>query len=335
MLGDAPPDPFDPALLVVAADLRRLGIEPVRQRTPDGQLEYVRVRRGVWIRAREWHRLPPVTRHAAFVHATLACCDPESPPVFSHESAAALWGMPRIEPWPGLAHVTTTERVRSSARVRRHVCELDSHLVKDGVRVTTPARTVVDLARTGSLLTALAAADFAVRHDLTTVEDLVEEAEDLPPRGRGRRAARLVADLADGRSMSAGESLSRAQMFLLNLPRPDLQVECTDEAGLIGYADFGWEGVVGEFDGLVKYRVPAGADPQQAGRVVWREKQREDRIRASGTRVARWVYADAVTPARLARKLADQGVRPQRRNTWLDLASTPALASSARAAATG
>jgi hypothetical protein len=320
MLGDAPPDPLDKGLLHVAADLRRRGVEPAR-RGSVGQREYVQVRRGVWIRVEDWEVLPPVTRHAAFVHATALGMDPESEAVFSHESAAALWGMPRIEQWPAVAHVTTLRPVRSSAKVRRHECELDAYLVREGRRVTTPARTVVDLARTGSFVTALAAADFALRHRLTVAENLVEEAHDVPLRARGRAAARLVAELADGRSMSAGESLSRAQMFVLNLPRPHLQVECRDELGLIGYADFGWHGVVGEFDGQVKYRVPAGADPQEAGRAVWREKQREDRIRAQGTKVARWVYADAIEPARMARKLAEQGVPPQPRNTWLDLGS--------------
>ena len=63
-----------------------------------------------------------------------------------------------------------------------------------------------------------------------------------------------MAALADPLSMSPGESLSRVQMFLLNLPRPELQQEIRDAEGLVGVVDFGWDGVVGEFDGKVKYR---------------------------------------------------------------------------------
>jgi hypothetical protein len=323
MLGDAPPQPFDPALLHLAADLRRRGLEPTR-RTTGGQHEFVQVRRGVWIGADRWAAMPPVTRHAAFVHATALCSDPDSEAIYSHESAAALWGMPRIEEWPRLAHVTTLRTVRSSALVRRHGCEIDAYLLRTGLRVTTPERTVIDLARSGTFVTALAASDFALRHHLTTADNLYEEARELPPGSRGRSVAKLVAELADGRSMSAGESLSRAHMFMLNLPRPDLQVRCTDEAGLIGYVDFGWDGVVGEFDGRVKYHVPDRATPQEAARVLWLEKQREDRIRATDLRVARWVYADARVPSRMAGRLADQGIRPQARNTWLDLGRQPA-----------
>jgi hypothetical protein len=39
------------------------------------------------------------------------------------------------------------------------------------------------------------------------------------------------------------------------------------------------EGVVGEFDGKMKYRVPAGASAEEAAEGVWREKKREDRLR--------------------------------------------------------
>lgn len=323
MLGDAPPDPFDQTLLRRAVDLRIRGVEPTRHRLP-GQPQYVQVRRGVWIEAQHWEGLSPVTRHAALVHATALCCDPGSDHIYSHESAAALWGMPRIEQWPRLAHVTTPRRVRSSARLRVHECEIDAYMLRSGVRVTTPERTVVDLARTGSLVTAVAAADFALRHGLTTADNLVEEAREIPPRGRGRTAARLVAELADPRAMSAGESLSRVQMFLLNLPRPQLQARYDDDQGLIGLVDFAWEGVVGEFDGRVKYTVPEGAGAAEAARVLWLEKQREDRLRAQGLRVARWVYAEARHPRHMAARLAAQGILPQPRNTWLDLGRRPA-----------
>jgi len=49
---------------------------------------------------------------------------------------------------------------------------------------------------------------------------------------------------------------------------------------------------------------------------LWKEKRREDRIRATGRRMARWVWADAVRPSQMARVLATQGVRPSAVNTW-------------------
>ena len=120
--------------------------------------------------------------------------------------------------------------------------------------------------------------------------------------------------------MSPGESLSRVQMFLLNLPRPELQREITDAEGLVGFVDFGWDGVVGEFDGKVKYRVDEGADPRESGEILWREKQREDRLRRQ-VRVARWTWKVALDARRLAAVLAPHGIRPLPSTTWVDLAA--------------
>ena len=209
--------------------------------------------------------------------------------------------------------------MRGSAGIRPHLGAEAEAVDLHGLRVTSVARTVVDLARTGSLATAVASADHALRHGLCRVEDLRSEADAVPRRARGRPLASLVADLADGDSMSAGESLSRVQMFLLGLPRPRLQVPHDDEAGLIGIVDFDWGEVVGEFDGKVKYRVPEGADPEEAAEVVWREKRREDRLRVD-SRVARWTWEIALERNRLGQVLAAQGVRPDPRASWFDLA---------------
>ncbi|MFW5472639.1 hypothetical protein ACOCJ5_04955 [Knoellia sp. CPCC 206450] len=188
--------------------------------------------------------------------------------------------------------------------------------VATGLAVTPVARTLVDLARTEELQDSVAACDHALHHRLCTWGDLLHEVAGLEPGARGRARAQLAVDLADSRSMSVGESLSRVQMFRLNLPRPRLQVRVEDAAGLVGYCDFGWEGVMGEFDGRKKYGLVAGMDLREAERVLWREKQREDRIRARGRRMARWVWADAVRPQQMARILAGQGIRPQARNSW-------------------
>ena len=94
MLGPAAPVPFDPAVLRSYADLRAAGVDP--QRAPGWQ----RVRRGMWLPAACWARLTPEQRHAALVHATSVLYDPGGDLVFAVESAAALWGLPRIEAWP-------------------------------------------------------------------------------------------------------------------------------------------------------------------------------------------------------------------------------------------
>lgn len=317
MLGDPAPDPFDPALLRGARELRELGVDPARS-------GWHHVRHGAWVDREVWERLTPEQRHAALVHATELACRPSGRHVFALASAAAVWGLPRIGPWP--AHVTvlsTGPRTRGSRLIRVHVGAETEAVLLHGLRVTDVARTVVDLARTTSFETALCAADHALRHGLCTPEQLTAAADAVAPRVRGRPAAGLVAALADGRSMSPGESLSRACMFRLRMPRPDLQVRLEDADGLVGHADFGWPGVVGEFDGRRKYAVPEGAGPEEAEAVLWSEKLREDRIRRLA-RLARWTWRDAMEPSRLAGILAAEGIRPVPRPVWVDLASRPA-----------
>ncbi|HYN68386.1 MAG TPA: hypothetical protein VES93_16005 [Ornithinibacter sp.] len=278
----------------------------------------------MWVTERAWGHLTPEHQHAALVHATGLCLDREDP-VFALTSAAAVWGLPRIEKWPdGVRVLVATEaRGRGSSLVRPHVGREADTVRLGALRVTSPARTVVDLARTGTLHTAVAAADHALRHELCTLDELRSEVDAVPPRVRGRNTARLVGALADPSSMSPGESLSRVQMFLLNLPKPQLQRAIRDSEGLVGFVDFGWDGVVGEFDGKVKYRVPEGASPAEAAEIVWREKQREDRLRRQ-VRVARWTWAIAVDRVRLGALLAQHGIRPLPVSTWFDLGARSA-----------
>lgn len=312
MLGAAAPLPFDPGTLRLASDLRRGGIEPSRG-------PWHHVRRGVWIDGAVWETLDPTQRHAAFVHATALLRQLDEPVVCAVEAAAAVWGLPRIEPWPGFVrHHVTERRVRGSALLRPHLGAEVEPVDRQGLLVTPVARTVVDLGRTGSLFTAVAAADHALRHGLCTADDLATEVGLIPARAAGRVRAALVRDLADPRGMSPGESLSRVQMFRLNLPKPDLQHEVHDDEGLAGIVDFWWEGVAGEFDGKLKYRVPTDANPEEAAEILWREKKREDRLRR-GSEVVRWIYPDALDARRLARILAGPGIRPVARPRWFDL----------------
>ncbi|MGL5929007.1 MAG: hypothetical protein ACRCY8_08735 [Dermatophilaceae bacterium] len=316
MLGPSAPIPFDPGVLRRGRDLRAVGIEPSR----DGQ--WVAVRRGVWVPAAVWRALTPEQQHAALVHATAVCLDREQP-VFALTSAAAVWGLSRVEPWPDSVRVLVErdDRGRGTPLAQPHVGEPCDPVDRGGVLVTPLARTVVDLARTGSLASAVAAADHALRHELCTRTELESEAAAVLPRVRGRQLARLVVDLADPHSMSVGESLSRVQMYLLNLPRPQLQVAYDDADGPIGLVDFDWGYAVGEFDGRVKYRMQdRGQRPPEE--VIWAEKQREDRLRRR-TRVARWTWDVALDRRRLATVLGEKGVRPRPANTWFDLGGRP------------
>jgi very-short-patch-repair endonuclease len=84
-------------------------------------------------------RLEAIARAAAAVLA----CGPDA--VLSHHSAAALWGLTR---WPATRHVTVPAK-RRPAGIRVHLCPtLDRRDTRrhQGIRVTSPARTLIDVA---------------------------------------------------------------------------------------------------------------------------------------------------------------------------------------------
>ncbi|MFN8098339.1 MAG: hypothetical protein U0Q21_08645 [Dermatophilaceae bacterium] len=320
MRGSRPLPPFAPSVLRLGRDLRMVGIDPVRK-------DWHRVRRGVWLETKVWERLTPEQRHAAEVHAA-AQTFTRSSTMFCRSSAAAVLGMPRIDPWPRVIHILVDDEPGSgrapggSFGLHRHRGTVDPGVTVAGLRVTTPARTVIDLARFDALANALTAADYALRVGLCTRANLLGECLAIPRGGSGRRAARLVVDLAEAGGASPGESLSRLQMFRANLPRPVLQQDFRDARGLIGYTDFYWphvgrRGVIGEFDGHLKYRVDPSASPHEVEETLWQEKQREDRLRKQAD-VARWIWPVATSLPALVRHLGEHGIRPLARNGWFD-----------------
>lgn len=287
--------------------LRRRGVRPqteVRQQAS----RIARIRRGVYTASGLWEDLEAADRYRMFVVATVACM--RTQPLLCGLSAAAMWGLPIVGGWPTTVEVLQSRGGPGSSGniVRRRVTQTPTAQEVDGLALTSPARTVLDVARSNDFAAALTVADAALRAQLCTAADLDAELATVSPRARGRVAAADVVRLADGRSESPGESLSRARMWELGLPQPQLQVPLTDAHGTYGRGDFGWPGVVGEFDGKLKY-APNEVTGTTAQDVLWREKLREDRIRCHA-RVVRWTWADALGTQAMARKLAEAGVEP-------------------------
>jgi hypothetical protein len=183
-----------------------------------------------------------------------------------------------------------------------HAARLDDgdvvHLA-DGTPVTSPARTVVDVARTAPFEVAVSVADAALRAgsvDTASLATALDQACGRP----GAPAARRALAFADGGAESVGESRSRVALHRAGLPAPVLQHPVLDERGvLVARTDFAWRerGVVGEFDGLAKYGRGQRGE-RSAGDAVVAEKVREDRVRDLGLRVVRWTWAelDPFTP---------------------------------------
>ncbi|MBC3194358.1 type IV toxin-antitoxin system AbiEi family antitoxin domain-containing protein [Pseudonocardia sp. C8] len=263
----------------------------------------VAVRRGVYRRA-DAAELASTDAHVLRCRAVIPSLSPDA--VFRHVTAAILLGLPLwLVPLDRL-HVIRDRpgggRLRPGLHVHTAPLPDDDVVQLDGIRLTSAARTVADLARTLPTEQALIAADGALhravkarranRHDPgATTKD---EATAVLARFAGRRgsaaAGRLVAS-ADPLCESPGETRSRYRMHLAGLPPPVTQWIVP---GTGHRTDFAWPelGVVGEFDGRIKYTRGLLRPGETLEEVVWREKRREDEIRDTGRTVVRWVWSE-------------------------------------------
>jgi hypothetical protein len=265
--------------------------------------ELSRIRRGAYVDG----PLPAddAARHRMLVSATLAGLRRTS--VVSHQSAAVLHGMPLWGARLDRVHITRRPPAwnDNSRLLFCHVARLrDDEIVEvDGVPVTDPVRTALDLSRSLPYEAAVVVLDLALHGKVFEHNTLRLRLADIAG-ARGARAAARAVGFADKRSESVGESRSRLVLHQLGLPPSSLQFPVMDGDSLLGRSDFAWEeeGLLGEFDGRVKYGrlLRPGQDP---GDAVFEEKRREDAFRDLGYGMVRWVWSEVGQPDRLGARV--------------------------------
>jgi hypothetical protein len=317
--------------LLLARDRLLHGLTPneLAKRVKAGAL--VRVRHGVYTDGEAWRAMKPWEQYRLRVQAAAETF--EKPTVFARHSSASVWGISTVGlHLPVQALTFKNDGGRSRAGVSRHYAARAALNVvrREGLLVTDRIRTVLDLAAFTPFAEAVVPVDHVLRPDWArrlpalTKEDLEAGIGSNYSAAAGRRI-RAVLEFADPASGSAGESWSRGLIHVAGFEAPVLQQEIRDEAGLVGYADFYWKRskIVGEFDGVEKYLKPEylnGLTPSQA---VVAEKNRENRIRATGRDVVRWDWAD-LTAGRLEGMLAAAGVpRRRTRSARIDAQTRP------------
>ncbi len=247
----------------------------------------------------------------------------------SHESAGRFQGLPVPLNSLAMGHITLPRaRTRTAGSVRIHAQKLPpSHItILRGVRVTTPARTAIDIARgvpvpeglicMDAVLRRLVASHgddgtpvrMAVHDDLIVatarhgIQSVLDDMAGCPGTGHARKALRL----ADPASESALESQSRGVLMEYGVPAPDCGYPIEGADGRVYWVDMAWEDarVVGECDGLGKYTESA---------VLQREKLRQEALERAGWRVVRWTYADILrAPKRVVDRIGDALLRGPR-----------------------
>ncbi|WP_462418357.1 DUF559 domain-containing protein [Kytococcus sp. Marseille-QA3725] len=208
----------------------------------------------------------------------------------AHESALLLHGLPLLR-FPRTVHLagsTSWARPRAGA-VLHPAGSPPVTLVPEGCSfswaVSPVAQALADLARRPgvSIDEAMVPMDAALHRALVTPDEVLARA---PEGGRGIARLRQVVQLADGRTESPGETVTRLQLLrsgFAPVPQVLFRTRVGDKR-----VDFHLEAerVVVEFDGKQKYEGIEGRD------ALVHEKAREDALRELGVGVLRVVWSD-------------------------------------------
>jgi hypothetical protein len=162
--------------------------------------------------------------------------------VLSHASAARLWGLPLPYELDEQIHVSLPAcRSRWAATPavvhRRHLPAADCADLA-GRALTTPLRTVLDLASVWGLADAVAAADFALHCGRVSSAELQQAA--LAVHGPGAVQARRLITLVDPAAESPLESAFRVTLAVRGVRPPESQYELRDGGLFVARLDFAW-----------------------------------------------------------------------------------------------
>jgi very-short-patch-repair endonuclease len=203
--------------------------------------------------------------------------------VLSHRSAGALWA---VRPWNGRIEITIPwkKHPRNGLLLHRAVLAPDEITIHDGIPVTTPARTQLDLA--GVLQ----------KHQL---QQVINEAERLrlegpqPNRHPTKRGTKALRTLAPP-SHTKRDLEARFTTFLNDRRLPTPQTNVLIEGKEV---DFVWpeRKLVVELDSWEYHRTRAAFED---------DRRTDRRLRAAGWTVLRVTWRDLDEPGRLAAELA-------------------------------
>ena len=205
----------------------------------------------------------------------------------SFECAAEVWGVPGFSTLPvevstpyGHDHEFTLGKLHQSCFLPKE------HLtVVDGIRVTTPARTLFDMASRVPWKRLERAANSMLAKKLVTVLALRRMLTEMGKRGRPgtRRFRQLVEKLeqARGHAESGLEADFQELVVDAGVPEPRLQVDMFDDDGFIGRVDNHWgpQLVIAEVDSDWLHTAPLDEEA---------DALRDKRLRALGYEVLRF-----------------------------------------------
>ncbi len=213
------------------------------------------------------------TTHRISAIAAAGVLLPDS--VVCGRSAATLWGVPLVGPTDDVELIVPATcragAIRGVQVSRRSLATRDVTR-RDGVALTTPTRTALDLGRIAPLDEAVVAIDRFLRAGLVRLDDLRESAASMP--GPGCRQIRRAVALADGLAESPPETRLRLALGRSSLPAPVAQFVVGDADGRIARVDFAWP----EHRVALEYEGAWHGEGHQVGK----DRKRLNRLSAAG-----------------------------------------------------
>jgi len=223
--------------------------------------------------------------------ALAACLISGKEAVVSHRSAAVLWGVSGFRPGP-LDLTVPPGRSGRNALARVHRAEVDG-VVRDGIPVTRPARTLLDLATVVTGASLEEAVDDVLCRRLCRLDQLA-----APAGRRGSGALRVVLEAWNGDGLPDGVAEMRVVRGLLaaGLPQPVRQYEIWHRGVLVARVDLAYPEyrLAIELDG---FRWHAGRGPFRSDRL------RRNRIEATGWRLLETAPEDIAALCREAAQI--------------------------------
>lgn len=222
--------------------------------------------------------LPPGARPDAVTRAQAAWLWSRRRGVVAGRSAAALHRSKWIDGQLPAQLLWTNRHPPRGIETWSDAVDEDEVTIVDGMRVTTPARTALDIGCRYPFDHAVAAIDAlarATRLDIAGVERLAGS----HPGRRGIRKARKVFDLVDAGAESPRETWLRLLLIRAGFPRPATQIPVHNEYGvLVAELDMGWD------------ELKIGADYE--GRHHWQERRHftKDIHRAENISERGWLH---------------------------------------------
>jgi hypothetical protein len=269
--------------------------------------ELRRLRRGAFTTGADWEAAEADARHAMLARAVLM--QARTDVVLGHVSAlpeygSPMWGLPL-----DVVHLIRKDKRagRKERGVRQHQGVLleDDVVVRNGVEVTSPHRTPLDITTIVGIEPSLAVMNHFLHAGLTTPEAL-RSRYDLMRQDPFTLRTDVVLRLADARIESLAESRTVFLCWRHGVPAPVPQFVVYDDRGtIVARLDFAWPElkVWLEFDGREKY-VKYLKEGETVVDVVLREKERESRIvELTGWRCIRITWADLQQPERTAARI--------------------------------